>query len=241
MSRKPGPTNPLEAARRADRRRTILIQVAVAGVLIVLIAAIGVGLALRNSGDSDSVADIGPVPTVATDNGAIRIGAADAETTVRIIADLQCPACQMFEARNGALLQQVATDGTAAVEYNIAAFLDRASSTEYSSRAANASYCVAETGTDNYQKWLQTMFERQPPEGGAGLPDTELVEIAKSAGYTDASIGQCIAERKYDKYIAAKSNALLDEGINSTPSVFVDGKQIQQSQLQSAIAEATGR
>lgn len=240
MSRKPGPKNPLEAARRADRRRTILIQVAVAGVLIVLIAAIGIGLAVRDSGDSDS-ADIGPVPAVATDNGAIRIGSADARTTVRVVADLQCPACQMFEVRNGALLQRATADGTAAVEYNIAAFLDRASSTEYSSRAANASYCVADTGTDNYQKWLQTMFERQPPEGGAGLPDSELIEIAKSAGYTDASIGQCIAERKYDKYIAAKSNALLDEGINSTPTVFVDGKQIQQSELQSALAGASGR
>jgi protein-disulfide isomerase len=251
-----GRKNPLAAAERADRTRKILIQVGVAVVLIGLVAAIGIGLAVKNNKKNDSGAapviatgqNTGSVPGNITDNGAIRIGKPDAKVTIRVVADLQCPACKAFEAANSQVLADAMNNGTAAVEYNVIAFLDKASTTQYSSRAANASYCVAESDPSKYQAWLATMYTQQPAEGGNGLPDDKIIEIAKAAGYTDPSVAQCITDRKYDKYVQDKTQAVLNSGIKSTPSVFVNGKQIDSSQeifgqggLAPAIAAAAGQ
>ncbi|WP_330233278.1 DsbA family protein [Nocardia sp. NBC_00508] len=235
-----GKSNPLLAAERADRNRNILIQVAVAAVLIGLIAAIGIGIAVKQArkndpGPAPSIAatgnlNSGGVPGSITDNGAVRLGKPDAKVTVRVVADLQCPACKAFEAANGQVLEDAVNNGTAVVEYNVIAFLDKASTTRYSSRAANASYCVAEADPTKYQDWLKTMFAQQPPEGGAGLTDDQLIQIAKSVGYTDDAVAQCISEPEYDKYIQARTKDVLESGIQSTPSVFVNGKKIEASQ-----------
>ncbi|MEV0298027.1 thioredoxin domain-containing protein [Nocardia sp. NPDC050710] len=254
MSKNPGGRknpNPLAKVQRADRNRKILIQVAVAVVLIGLVAGIGIGLAMKKS-DKDNP---GPTPSIAatagqnpsgitgaiTDNGSIRIGKPDAKTTVRVVADLQCPACQAFEAANKQVLEDSVNNGTAAVEYNIISFLDRASSgTEYSSRAANASYCVAQADPSKYQAWLAAMFAQQPLEGGSGLTNEQLIEIAKSVGYSD-DVASCINDRTYDKFVKAKTQEAFDSGIQSTPSVFVNGKQINPSGLAQAIAAASGQ
>ncbi len=195
----------------------------VTAVLVALVAAIGIGLAVRNSG-SDAA---GAVPAVATDNGAIRIGEENAPATVRIVADMLCPICKQFEADHRELLRQAVADGTAAIEYNIVGYLDKMSSTEYSTRAANASYCVADTGTDRYQDWLERMFAEQPPEGGPGLSDEKLIDIARAAGYTDPGIADCITDGTYKEYVGAVSEDSLAEGIDGTPTVFVNGEQVE--------------
>ncbi|MBF6203436.1 DsbA family protein [Nocardia asteroides] len=235
-----GKSNPLLAAERADRNRKILIQVAVAAVLVGLIAAIGIGIAVQKARKDDpgptpsiaatGAANAGPVAASITDSGAVRIGKPDAKVSVRVVADLQCPACKAFESANGQVLTDAVNNGTAVVEYNIIAFLDKASTTRYSSRAGSASYCVAEADPTKYQDWLKAMFAQQPPEGGAGLSDDQLVQIAKSVGYTDDAVAQCITEHKYDKYIQARTKEVLESGIQSTPSVFVNGKKVESSQ-----------
>lgn len=257
MSNNPRKKNALSKVQNADRNRKIFIQVAVAAVLIGLIAAIGIGIAVKKAKKDDP----GPTPAITaaagadgiagsiTDTGAIRIGKPGAKVNVRVVADLQCPACQGFEAANAQVLDDSVKNGTAAVDYNIIAFLDRASGgTEYSSRAANAAYVVAESDPAKFQGWLQAMFKQQPKEGGTGLTDDQIVQITKEAGYTDPAVAKAITDRKYDKYIKAKTNEVLNSGIQSTPSVFVNGKQIQSSQevfgpngLAPAIAQAAGQ
>ncbi|MFG1790092.1 thioredoxin domain-containing protein [Nocardia sp. NPDC049149] len=250
MSKNPGgKKNPLLAANKAERNRKILIQVAVAAVLIALVAGIGIGIAAKKAKRDDP----GPTPSIPaaantspdgitgtiTDKGAIRIGKAGAKVTVRVVADLQCPACKGFEAANAQVLDDVVKNGTAAVEYDVIAFLDKASTTRYSTRAANASYCVAEADPSKYQAWVARMFAQQPAEGGAGLPNDKLVQIAKEAGYPD-SVAGCITDVKYDKYIQSHTDEVLKSGIQSTPSVFVNGKALTSQEVfgQGAIAPA---
>ncbi len=222
VSKKPGRPNPLAAAQRAERNRKIAIQVGVTAVLVALVAAIGIGLAVRNSGSDYD----GPVPAAATENGAIRVGQPEAPATVRIVADMQCPVCQQFEADHSELLKQAVADGTAQIEYNIVGYLDKMSSTNYSTRSANASYCVADQGTEKYPDWLELMFRNQPPEGGAGLSDEQLIDIAHQAGYTDPAVDKCISDGTYNDYVAEMSDQSLAEGIDGTPTVFVNGEQV---------------
>ncbi|MEU8896704.1 thioredoxin domain-containing protein [Nocardia sp. NPDC048505] len=251
MSKKPGGRknpNPLAKVQQADRNRNLAIQIGVAAVIIGLIAVIGVGIAMKKKEKDDP----GPTPAIAaapaangltgsiTDNGSVRIGKPEAKTTVRIVADLQCPACQAFEAQYKDLLEKNVADGKIAVEYNIISFLDQASGTQYSTRAANASYCVAEADPSKYQAWLGAMFAAQPPEGTGGLTNDRIVEISKQVGYGD-DVASCIKDQKYSKYIKKVTEDVFAEGVQSTPTVFVNGKQTNPAQLEQAIAGAAGQ
>jgi protein-disulfide isomerase len=210
--------------------RRLLVVLAPFVVLLVAAAAIGIGLLVRSAAAEEipgtATAAGGSAPANVLDNGAVRVGEPDAKVTVRVVMDLQCPACKAFEEANGKVLEDAVRDGDAAVEYSVITFLDRASTTEYSSRAGNAAFCVANSGVDEYQAWLSEMFTQQPEEGGDGLPDSALIDIAESAGYTDPAVAQCITDREYDTYLRTKTDEVLNSGVNSTPSVTVNGEQV---------------
>jgi protein-disulfide isomerase len=210
--------------------RRLLVVLAPFVVLLVAAAAIGIGLLVRSAAAEEipgtATAAGGSAPANVLDNGAVRVGEPDAKVTVRVVMDLQCPACKAFEEANGKVLEDAVRDGDAAVEYSVITFLDRASTTEYSSRAGNAAFCVANSGVDEYQAWLSEMFTQQPEEGGDGLPDSALIDIAESVGYTDPAVAQCITDREYDTYLRTKTDEVLNSGVNSTPSVTVNGEQV---------------
>ncbi|MFF2557862.1 DsbA family protein [Nocardia sp. NPDC058058] len=238
---KPGDRkNPLAKAQQADRNRKILIQVGVGVVLVGLIAAIGIGLAMRKSDDKNTSsfapvvthdASTGATPPNLTEGGAIRIGKSDAKVRVQVVADLQCPACQMFESNNSAVLEDEVKNGTAVVEYNIISFLDRASSgNQFSTRAASAAYVVASADPSKFQAWLSAMYSAQPKEGGNGMTDDQLIQIAASVGYTDPAVAQGIKDQKYAAFVKDETKGVFDTGIKSTPSVYVNGKQISDQQ-----------
>ncbi|MEV6336402.1 thioredoxin domain-containing protein [Nocardia vinacea] len=211
-----------------------LLVVGVVGAVVVLNSRTNVvsGVAMAASADS------GTTPPGLTATGTVRVGDSNAKVVVRVVADLQCPACKSFEKRNAKTLEDAAENGTAIIEYDVISFLDRASSTQYSSRAANASYCVAGQDHSKYQGWFAAMFEQQPAEGGNGLPDSKLIEIAKNAGYTDPSVAQCITDRKYDTYLRDKTEQVLNGDVDATPTVFVNGKKLDSSQLSNGLDAA---
>lgn len=237
--------NSLSSVQQPDRTRRVLVQLGITAVLVGLIAAIGINVAMKKAARDDP----GPTPAVTaapetnpnglaatlTGAGAVRIGKPSATKTVRVVADLQCPACRQFEAAYGPLLTDAVNAGTVAAEYNIIAFLDHASSTEYSTRAANASFCAAAADPLAYPDWLKTMFEHQPAEGGDGLPDSTLIEIAAGAGYTEPAFAQCVTDRTYGKFVRARTLDVLDSGIRSTPSAFLDGNPIEPGRLADVI------
>ncbi|MFC9964829.1 DsbA family protein [Nocardia ignorata] len=249
-----GSKNPLAAAEAADKKRKLAIQVGVAAVLVALVAAIGIGIAMNRS-DSDTSTGSGTtgaegLPTLpatvgsVTPSGSVLIGNPDAKVKVRVVADLQCPACKQFETANGLALAKAAAEGTASVEYQVISFLDKASTNQYSSRAGNAAYCVARSDANKFPNWLQLMFHRQPAEGGAGLSNEQLVAIANETGYTDPAVATCINDKAMVDPLTKTTQTLLTSGLKGTPSVFVDGELIESNAvytedgLASVIADA---
>ncbi|WP_319944529.1 DsbA family protein [Nocardia macrotermitis] len=238
VSKNPRGKNSLAAVKGGDRSRTILIQVAVAVVLLALIAAIGISIAVKHSNNVKRDAANRPTVTAAatadgltgsiTDKGAIRIAKPGAKATVRVVADMQCPVCKQFEASNGQVLTDEVNSGNIAVEYNVISFLDQNSGgSRYSSRGANAAYCVADADPSKFQAWLSAMYQQQPEEGAGGLPDSKIIQIATAAGITDPSVAKCITDDKYDAYVQKTTQAVFATGINGTPTVFVNDTKVQ--------------
>ena len=180
----------------------------------------------------------GRVPAGATPEGD-GILIAGGQARVDVFIDFMCPYCRQFELSSGSAVARLAADGQASVAYHPMNFLDQASTTNYSSRAAAASGCAADQG--RFLDYAHSLFVNQPPEGGPGLSDEELVGLAKEAGLSEASFAGCIGEAPYldwAPYVTARATAL---GVNATPTVMVDGTAVRPDarHIAAAVAQAS--
>lgn len=227
-----------EQKRRA-RRRALVVQTGV-GALVVA-AVVGITLVVL---DRRGPGDDATPPAGVTADGAIRFGAEDAPLTLQAVEDFQCPVCQQFEEVNGDLLQGYREGDQVAVEYRPIAFLDRASSTEYSSRALNASACVLdEGGKDAWLTYHGLLFDNQPEEGTDGLPDSDLVDLAGEAGVSGEDVESCIEDRRFGDWVEQTTDAAFDGDVTGTPTLFLNGEKLDgfaTETITQAVADAGG-
>ncbi len=172
-----------------------------------------------------NIADLPAAPAAppATVNAPGAEAEAGKPVKVVIYIDFICPVCKSFEAQYNDLLTQQRNDGKITVEYRPLGFLDSRSTTNYSSRAANAAACVVNESPEKYKDFIDVLFEKQPAEGTAGLPDTELKKMATDVGAK--SIDTCVDEKTYRPYVKHTTLEAAAVGVTGTPSVFVEGQQ----------------
>lgn len=172
-----------------------------------------------------NIADIPAAP--ATPPAEIKAPGADAEAgkpvKVVVYIDFICPVCKRFEDTYGADLTNLRNEGKISLEYRPLGFLDSKSTTNYSSRAANAAACVVNESPEKYADFLNALFERQPAEGGAGLSDNELKKVATDVGAKN--IDSCVDNKVFRPYVKYATQAAAATGVTGTPTAFVDGKQ----------------
>ncbi|MBJ7289729.1 thioredoxin domain-containing protein [Williamsia sp.] len=246
--RRPRVTDP----RADERRRSLLIKIGATVVVVVIAVAIGVWLIVTKKDDSSSAASsAGPVasgtsgtsstPSVVSDTGAYRVNkVAQPKATLTILEDFQCPACKQFESIFGEAIKQIRGNAAVAVDYEPIAILDRMSSTKYSTRAANASACVAEAtaGGGDWSTWLgyhDELYAQQPEEQSSGLTDEQLTSIATDAG-APASVSKCVDGGQYSGWVTAQTQKAVQNGLQGTPQVELNGKAVELSTPQALIA-----
>jgi protein-disulfide isomerase len=162
----------------------------------------------------------GRVPAGATEAGdGIVVG--HGGVRVDAFIDFLCPFCRRFELSAGPALAGMAADGVISLAYHPMNFLDAASTTNYSTRAAAASGCAADLG--RFLEYAHELFVNQPPEGGPGLCDAELAGLGRAAGLAEAAFAACVSDMPYldwPPYVTARATAL---GVTATPTVLVAG------------------
>jgi protein-disulfide isomerase len=167
-----------------------------------------------------------PTPTVRDKKSSV--------VSIRIYLDYFCPVCNQFETANKTQLTSWMKSGAATVEIHPVAYLDRSSlGTRYSSRAVNAAGCVAAYAPNDYWKWTEEMYVKQPKEGTVGLSNAQIVGVMKTAGvHNIARITPCVNKEVYKGWAAAAtdraSNGPLPDSnvktVQGTPTVIVDGQ-----------------
>ncbi len=219
------------AALRSSRRgRSWGSALAVAGVVL-LAAAVGVGVYFAQQPTQAAV------PPNATAQGVV-VGQPDAAVTVDLYEDYQCPACQQFEQQVGPTIDVLVEAGTVKVVHHPVAYLDRFSSTRYSTRSSAAAGCAAAAGV--FPQLHGLLFANQPPEGGDGLPGDRIVELGRQAGATGDDFAACVRDERYAGWTAKLTDAASQAGVNGTPTVLVNGKPLPQPTPQ-ALREAVER
>lgn len=242
-----------EQQRRRERRRRVILQASI-GVAIVAVVVI-VAIVLVNS-----VRPPGPGPKNMADGGIIvgtglkaqTSGAAAADATpaqrsvqkgviaIRAYEDFQCPNCKDFEDTNAAYIKSLVQAGTATLQIYPVAILDRESSTNYSTRSANAADCVANFSPNQFYEFHRLLYANQPAENSAGLTDAQLTGYAEQAKVSNlAQVTSCISQQTYKSFVGAvtdrfsqpdlplsdvkgRSNASQTNYIG-TPTVLING------------------
>jgi protein-disulfide isomerase len=138
--------------------------------------------------------------------------------------DFQCPFCRMFEEQAGPALRQMVAERLISLVYHPLAFLDALSTDHYSSRASSSSGCAADAG--KFVDYLEALFANQPPEGGPGLSDDQLIQIGHAVGIEDANFDRCVAAYAYLPWTAYVTGRAMARGVQGTPTVFVAGAPV---------------
>jgi protein-disulfide isomerase len=220
-----------QLAKERRRRVTLWTSVGVVALLII-VGLIGWGVAAGQ--ESEKTAGL-TTPSVAVDEGtAFAVGTGPVQ--IDIYEDFICPACGQFESGAGTTIDQLIATNKVTVRYHPIAILDRASSTEYSTRSAAAAAAAAQGG--KFAEYHRVLFANQPEEGSAGLDDAKLVELGKSVGLTDAAFADAVDKGTYKAWATKVTETAASRGVNSTPTVLVAGKALPAPTPQALTAAA---
>ena len=218
----------LEQRRQQGERR---VRFASAATALVLVALVGIGIGVQAS---RIPAPTGAVPAGVSLADGVTVGRSTAPVTLDLFEDPQCPVCAQFESQVGPAISGWIASGKVKVHYHVISFLDSASTTKYSSRAANALYASAGVSADAFAKYHQLLYQQQPAEGSAGLTEDTLVQLAQQAG-AGAAADQ-IRAGTYADYVATATDQSSKDGVTGTPTVRVNGKAVAQPTLDEVTA-----
>jgi protein-disulfide isomerase len=214
-----------QALMQQQQRRERIRNLSVVAAVVVAVLIIGGVLFFVQSQDDTSGQTAKDVPANLTGSYNVVIGKESAPTTIKLYEDLQCPICKAFEAATGKQTQAAIDAGKVKVDYHMVAFLDRSSSTQYSSRALNAAMSVLSTaGPDAFMKFRTTAFENQPAEGSAGVPDSTLIDWAVQAGADRSQVTPLINGNVYHQWVVNATDQMSKDGVTGTPTVFINGQ-----------------
>ena len=222
------------AQERQERRRRSLVVTAV-GVLVLAIVLV-IGYVVQSS--RDTAGQSAPAPSGAVGGYAVPAGPSTAPVKVAVYEDFLCPFCGQFEAASRDALEKQVEAGQVQIQYHVVNFLDRSSTTEYSTRAANALAVVLDTsGPQVAKRFHDLLFEHQPEEGSAGLSDARLVAYAVQAGATKSAVQPGITDRTYEQWVNNVNDQASKDGVNQTPTVRVDGKTVEYKTIDELVAK----
>ncbi len=208
-------------ASAARKTNWFAIWVSVAVVVIVAIVAVVVVVG-NNQATSPGTPPQSSI--VNAETGAISVGTG--EDVVATYVDFMCPACNSFEQTFGQSLDELSAANKITLEVHPIAILDRLSQgTRFSTRAANAMYCVAESSPEAALPFLKAMFAEQPAELSTGLTDEQILTTAAAVGSKD--ISACVTEVKFEKFVTAMTKLLPPDpatGRTGTPTVTINGE-----------------
>lgn len=216
----------------AEARKTNWFAIWVSVAVIVVMAGVG-GLVVwmnNNAATPDPV--VTPdAAVINTETGAISVG--DGENTLDTYLDFMCPICNQFEQIYGPAIADLVEDGTITLNIHPISILDRYSGgTQYSTRAANAMYCVAAADGTAAVPFMQALFENQPPEQSTGLTNEQLIELAETVDVT--GIDACVTGGEYSAYVTTmteKTPLAPGAATIGTPTIAVNGTAISNSTL----------
>ncbi|MFE9691438.1 DsbA family protein [Micromonospora sp. NPDC005806] len=206
-----------QIAREKRRTRTIITSIAAVAALV--IAGL-IGWTVYSSQKSKTFT----APPGASAGGT-GIVAGTGPVTIDLYEDYLCPVCKQFQETSGPTINQLVKEDKVRVVFHPVAFLNRFSTTQYSTRASAASGCASKGG--KFREFTDALFAKQPPEGSAGLSNDELIDVGVGVGLDRDSFGSCVKDGTYTSWTEHVTDDASKSGVTGTPTIKVNGKEVQ--------------
>ena len=141
---------------------------------------------------------------------------------VDIWEDLQCPVCARFEQTNGEYIMKLITEKRATVKFHLLSFLG-----PESILAANALACAADE--NKFLALHSYLYSTQGAENSGVWSNAGLITAGTAAGISSTEYASCVNSGKYTNWVSNVGDDGVAKGINSTPTVFVNGKELDRN------------
>jgi protein-disulfide isomerase len=218
----------------AGRRRDLLVRIGLTAIVL-LFAVVLVGYIVISHNNKKTSSTERAV-RVTSSKLITKDGGHDPRAVVSFYEDFLCPACGNFERGFGPTVSKLIDSGAVAADYYMVGLLSRPQNDDYSSRAGNAAYCVADESIDAFRRFHTALYteEIQPSEAGTTFPDdAKLIELAREAGVV-GKVPDCI---KAGKYISMVDGLATAAGIHATPTIRINGQDYQWSTPDALVAK----
>lgn len=148
---------------------------------------------------------------------------------IEIYEDFQCPACARFESIAGEYIEELITTKKAKIAFHTLSFLGGESQI-----AANAAACSADEG-----KFLQlhkTLMANQPSENSGAWTSSYFSTLGLGLGISSPEYDKCVSDNKYMGWVKNVADEGAKRNINSTPTIFINGKEIDRERAYASLA-----
>jgi protein-disulfide isomerase len=215
-----------------DRKRNLFIQLGLTAIVVIF--AVGLVLFIVTGHDKKTAG--GNAQAVRITSGALikKDGTDEPKAVLSLYEDFQCPHCREFEKAFGPTITKLVDSGAVATDYYMVAILNSPTNKNYSTRAANAAYCVGDENKDAFLRFHGALFAQQPEEGAGAAPDNNsLIETARQAGAA-GGVPQCINSGKHSDMVDGLAAAAK---IQATPTIRLNGQDISPASPDELIAK----
>jgi protein-disulfide isomerase len=149
------------------------------------------------------------------------LGNPDAPVEVVEYASMTCPHCAAFHETTFQDLKKEYID-TGKVKFVLREF-------PFDPLAA-AVFMLARCSDDKYYDVVDLFFDNQRQWAVREGALKEIRALAEQAGFTDESFQQCLTDQQLlDGINAVKDRGASEFGVNATPTIFIDGKELEGS------------
>jgi protein-disulfide isomerase len=209
-----------EELKQEERNRLMTKVGWILGAIVIIVLAFW-GI-IQFTGSSQQGPDlITKMPPVT--NNDLQTGSRNSKVTLTEYADFQCPGCgayhpvvkQLLQAFNGKIHFVYRTFPLTQVHQNALA-------------AAEAA--IAASKQAKFWEMHDMLYEHQADWSGSQNPQSVFDRYAQSIGLNINQFHKDSTDAKTKKFIMDEENAGVAVGVNSTPTFFLNGKQIQTPQ-----------
>ncbi|WP_136588924.1 DsbA family protein [Salinigranum halophilum] len=176
------------------------------------------GSVTGSGGSSDTDCDLSARPTVES-LPTPALGPEDASVTVMAFEDFSCPHCQTYHLEEFPAIERDLVGGDVRYEHHD---LPIPVSQQWSWAAAGAARAVQDsTDDETFFAYAKSLFENQ------GSYSMSLVEsLANDVGADGCDVRAAAANDRYRPVLEADRQRGLDMGVQGTPTVFVNGREV---------------
>ncbi len=163
----------------------------------------------------------------------------DGKQVVQVYVDFMCSHCKNFEDTFAGDIEEINAGDSTVVETVPVAIMDRVSPDAYSTRAANAAFCVADENPSGVAGFMASVFAVQPTTTADPFPSNDdLIAMASENGAE--GIADCVNNLEHEADVKNNTRAMPanpETGQRGTPTLTLDGEYFSQLDFQAQVAD----